>query len=116
MNILIEQMPDGHHRIHSGGENEQPVGCTVDFQTAVVNRPPEVYAEQKRQWTMGEIRDFCQDCFPTAERVPPALVGHLQHLRDFVAAPNPTDAEVIHVLKDVIRAIHALNWRIENDD
>lgn len=58
---------------------------------------------------------------PTAQRgsyvspLPDAVRLHTQHLRDYLAAAAPTDAETVHVVKDLIRAVFYLNSRLENE-
>lgn len=49
--------------------------------------------------------------------IPVAVRTHLQHLRDYVAkdAATITNAETVHVVKDLIRAVHYLNNRFESE-
>jgi hypothetical protein len=121
LTVLIHRLPDGHDRLHrvvmiDGVPGVDPT-CGVDWVADVDNRPEDVLDDQQRGLVMGEIQDFCQVCFPNKQRIPAGLVGHLQHLRDFVAADtgSVTLQQTAHVLQDAIRALHALNWRIEND-
>lgn len=49
--------------------------------------------------------------------LPSEVLTHLQHLRDYVVADpaSITNAQTVHVVKDLIRAIHFLNRRFESE-
>lgn len=49
--------------------------------------------------------------------LPAGVKTHLQHLRDYLAAdPSAiTNAQTIHVVQDLIRAVHFLNGRLADE-
>lgn len=49
--------------------------------------------------------------------LPDGVRIHLQHLRDYLAASPTqiTNAQTVHVVQDLIRAVHYLNARLAND-
>jgi len=49
--------------------------------------------------------------------LPAEIRTHLQHLRDYVTADPATitNAQTVHVVKDLIRAVHYLNKRFETE-
>ena len=49
--------------------------------------------------------------------VPEGVRTHLQHLRDYLAADPTTitNAQTVHVVRDLIRAVHYLNRRLETE-
>ena len=49
--------------------------------------------------------------------LPDSVRLHLQHLRDYLAKDNAaiTTTETVHVVKDLIRAVHHLNRRFETE-
>lgn len=47
--------------------------------------------------------------------MPDSVRLHTQHLRDYLNATSPTNAETVHVVKDMIRALFMLNSRLEKE-
>lgn len=49
--------------------------------------------------------------------LPAAVKNHLQHLRDYLNASPATitNAQTVHVVQDLIRAVHYLNKRFEEE-
>lgn len=52
-----------------------------------------------------------------AQPLPDSIRLHLQHMRDYLAADEGTitNAQTVHVIKDLIRAVHFLNSRLATD-
>ena len=76
------------------------------------NRPDEEVAALFTEFTPTLTADERYEApLPDGVRI------HLQHLRDYLAkdAATITNAETVHVVKDLIRAVHHLNRRFETE-
>lgn len=73
-------------------------------------------------WLVDEARTDAELALVVANYrdtyIPDAVRTHLAHLRDYAIADPAgiTAAQTIHVLKDVIRALHFLNSRLRDGD
>jgi hypothetical protein len=93
------------------------VGVSIDpLQTAMTIESPEI--------SDADIESALAGWTPTTvdgrEYNPPLPEGvrtHLQHLRDYLQADPAvlTEAQTVHVVKDLIRAVHYLNKRLEEE-
>lgn len=77
-----------------------------------IQRPsePTIY-----DWS-DEVDEFTDDPEYVAP-LPEAIVTHGPHLRDYLLKDPATitNAESVHAIKDVIRALHFLNRRLETE-
>ena len=65
------------------------------------------------QWTDKPVADEEDPAYVDA--LPAEVSNHLQHLRDYLAKDPAqiTNPETVHVVKDLIRAVHFMNQRLQ---
>lgn len=83
--------------------------------------PGEIKVADDRFATPAELgvvfSDWVEPVTEWRQPLPPAVRTHTQHLRDYMSKDPMliTPAETIHVVKDIIRALHFLNDQIASD-
>ena|SRR5687768_5384807 len=84
---------------------EQPTGIRVVWESRTDAEVEALFA------------DFVNPTDNWDRPLPDPVRLHLQHLRDYLAkdAAQITNAESVHVIKDLIRAVHYLNNRFETE-
>lgn len=76
------------------------------------------HPDDDTQYTWAEgIKPEATVLMPDPMPLPDGVRTHLQHLRDYLAKDPAqiTNAESVHAIKDLIRAVHFLNSRFETE-